>query len=185
MSRGDTDLPAPDDDGAARHLCGVALPQAVLEATDGRQRRLDTLQTRSVVFVYPGIGGPGDDELLEEWTAIPGARGCTAEACSFRDELEAFEGLAAEVLGLSGQSAADQRRHVGELALQYPLLSDEQMQLANILALPTFTLDRRRFYKRLTLVVANGRIEAALHPVLPPSAAAVQALEWLRAHPLP
>lgn len=141
---------------------------------------MDRLPTRSVVFVYPGIGGHlGHDARLEEWTAVPGARGCTAEACSFRDELAGFESSAAALFGLSSESTARQREHAGALALPYPLLSDPDFQLETKLGLPTFEFEGVRYFKRLTLVVAEGSVEAALYPVFPPDQAAVQALRWL------
>ena len=171
--------PLPDDDGAADHLGGVPLPPIQLPATDGSHRRLDELPTRSVVFVYPSIGGPGRDDLLAQWTAIPGARGCTPEACSFRDELAGFQSLGVEVFGLSCQPSADQVEYARELKLPYPLLSDESLRLSEALGLPTFEFHGRLFYKRLTLIAAEGTIGAALYPVFPPEDAAAQALDWL------
>ena len=83
------DLPVPEDDGAADHLAGTALPAVTLRASDGTSVRLDELEGRTVVFAYPRTGRPGEPSLGgdEEWDAIPGARGCTPQACSFRDEL--------------------------------------------------------------------------------------------------
>jgi peroxiredoxin len=174
------ELPRPTDDGSADRLPGNRLPAIELPATDGSTRRLDQLPARSVVFVYPSIGGPGREELLEDWTAIPGARGCTPEACSFRDELAEFDALGVSVFGLSGQAASEQVDHVSELQLPYPLLSDESLQLSETIELPTFEFDGRRFYKRLTLILSDAAIEAALYPVFPPDKGAAQALEWLR-----
>jgi len=51
--------PPPEDDGAADHLDGTPLPPIRLPESDGRDRRLDELPTRFIVFVYPSIGGPG------------------------------------------------------------------------------------------------------------------------------
>lgn len=174
------DLPRPADDGSADHLAGARLPAVELPATDGSPRRLDQLPARSVVFVYPSIGGPDREELLEDWTAIPGARGCTPEACGFRDELGEFDALGVSVFGLSGQAASEQADHVRDLNLTYPLLSDESLRLSDAIELPTFEFDGRRFYKRLTLILGDGAIEAALYPVFPPDQAADQALRWLR-----
>ncbi len=181
--RSSVELPAPDDDGAAVHLPGTRLPEVEFAATHGRRVRLDQRQGRCVMFVYPGIGGPGSDDLLEEWTAIPGARGCTQEACAFRDELSGFRAAGVDVFGLSSQSSAGQREHAERLHLPYPLLSDERLELADALGLPSFDFHGRRFYKRLTLVIAERVIEAALYPVFPPDAAAAQALSWIREHP--
>lgn len=177
-------LPAPEDDGAARHLPGSRLPSLELPSSDGGTVGLSKLPTPSVVFVHPGIGGHlGRDAQLEEWTALPGARGCTAEACSFRDELAAFDAAGVAVFGLSAEPAERQREHAQRLGLPYPLLSDAGLELAENPGFPTFEFDSVRYFKRLTLVIAGGSIEGALYPVFPPHQAAAQALGWLRGHP--
>jgi peroxiredoxin len=172
------ELPPPEDDGATAHLPGAQLPAIGLPSTDGGAVALSDLVTRTVVFVYPSIGGI-DDTLLEEWTAIPGARGCTPEACGFRDQLGSFRSARVEVLGLSGQPAGQQRDAVDRLRLPYPLLSDERLQFANALGLPTFEFHGRTYFKRVTLIVSRGTVETALYPVFPPDQAAEQALDWL------
>ena len=52
-------IPAPEDDGAARHLAGMALPDIALPATDGTQVSLAKVSGRVVVFAYPRTGVPG------------------------------------------------------------------------------------------------------------------------------
>jgi hypothetical protein len=52
------DLPVPEDDGAADHLLDAVVPSVGLRATTG-------------------------EELPPGWNAIPGARGCTLEACGW------------------------------------------------------------------------------------------------------
>src|SRR5690349_9695420 len=79
------DLPRPEDDGAADHLPGTKVPHLRLPGTAGEKIRIDALGTgRTVLYVYPLTGRPGTD-LPEGWDSIPGARGCTPEACGFRD----------------------------------------------------------------------------------------------------
>ena len=103
-----SDLPVPEDDGAADHLKGAPLPPVALAATDGPAVRLDELPGLSVVFAYPRTGRPGEEPPGGEagWNAIPGARGCTPEACSFRDELARFPAIGVRVFGLSTQDTA-------------------------------------------------------------------------------
>lgn len=171
-------LPAPHDDGFADHLPGLPLPAITLVSTAGDRVALNELITRTVVFVFPSIGGI-DDALLDEWTAVPGARGCTPEACAFRDRLGSFRSHRVHVVGLSGQPADQQRDAVERLDIPYPLLSDERLELPASLRLPTFAFRGQRYFKRVTLVVSGGRIEAALYPVFPPDEAAEEALIWL------
>ena len=172
------DLAEPTDDGAADHLPGARLPALTLPTTTG-QIRVDQLGDLAVVFVYPSIGMA--PELLAEWTDVPGARGCTAEACSFRDLRHEFARSGAAVLGLSGQSSVAQASFAERLTLPYPLVSDERMALAELLELPTFEFHGRSYYKRLTLIVRREIVCAAIYPVFPPDAAAAQALDWLKA----
>ena len=100
-----SDLPAPEDDGAADHLVGLAMPAITLAATSGERVALDELGPgRTVLYFYPLSGKPGVD-LPDGWDAIPGARGCTPEACGFRDHhAELRAAGAAAVFGLSSQS---------------------------------------------------------------------------------
>jgi peroxiredoxin len=51
------------------------------------------------------------------------------------------------------------------------------------LGLPTFDFHGKVYFKRITLIVSEGRIEAALYPVFPPDKAADQALAWLAENP--
>ena len=86
------DLPAPQDDGAARHLTGMTLPSLVLKATDGSQVDLSKLPGRTVIYIYPRTGVPGQP-LPEGWNEIPGARGCTPQSCGFRDHFSELKRL--------------------------------------------------------------------------------------------
>jgi peroxiredoxin len=175
------DLPAPEDDGAAGHLAGAQLPAIALAASDGSEVRLDALRGRSVVFAYPRTGRPDEEPLGGEaaWNAIPGARGCTPQACSFRDEHARFAQLDVRVFGMSTQPPADQSETARRLHLPYPLLSDERLELARALRLPTFEVEGVTMLKRHTLFLRDGAIERVQYPVFPPDGAAEAALRSL------
>src|SRR5947207_14419828 len=53
------DLPVPQDDGAAQHLTGFRLPDVTLAATDAALVNLSKLKGRTIVYVYPPTGRPG------------------------------------------------------------------------------------------------------------------------------
>lgn len=177
------DLPRPVDDGAADHVPGRPVPQLSLPATTGTTIALDALGSgRTILYVYPLTGRP-DTDLPDGWDAIPGARGCTSEACDFRDHhLELRAAGAAQVFGISGQDTDYQRELVDRLRLPFAMLSDTELALAARLVLPTFTAGGMRLYKRLTLVLHNGVVEHAFYPVFPPNEHAQQVLAWLHAH---
>jgi len=118
--------------------------------------------------------------LPDGWDAIPGARGCTPQACDFRDHHGALLAAGAgAVYGLSSQSTADQCEAVERLHLPFPLLSDVGLLLATALDLPTFSAGGRRLFRRITLVVSQGRVEHVFYPVHPPGAHAGEVLSWL------
>jgi peroxiredoxin len=179
-----TDLPRPTDDGAANHLVGIAMPKVSLRSTSGRLVSLSELPApRTVIYCYPMTGVPGKP-LPENWDAIPGARGCTPQACNFRDHNQEFLQLSAEVFGLSTQTTEYQREMAERLHLPFEVLSDADFQLCDALRLPTFVVAGTRLLKRLTLVVRGGRIEQVFYPVFPTNASADQVLQWLRDHPV-
>lgn len=173
-------LPVPEDDGAASHLPGAAVPRIPLPATTGGTVDLAARSTAApvVVFAYPRTGRPGIDPP-PGWDEIPGARGCTPEACSFRDLMAEFAAAGAEVYGLSTQDTGYQQEAAWRLALPYPLVSDESLAFTRALRLPTFEVSGMVLLRRLTLVLRDGRIERVLYPVFPPDRAAADALAVL------
>ena len=173
------DLPVPEDDGAADHLPGMELPALALPSTAGGELRLDQVEGLTVLFCYPRTGRP-EEELPPGWNAIPGARGCTPEACGFRDRDEQFAELGARVLALSTQESAYQHELAERIQLPFPVLSDERLQLVDALRLPTFEISGWTLTKRLTLVIRDGRIEHVFYPVFPPDSHAAEVLRWLR-----
>jgi peroxiredoxin len=174
------DLPVPTDDGACAHLVGLAVPPLALPATDGRQVALATLPGRTIVYCYPRTGRP-DQELPTGWNAIPGARGCTPEACGFRDHHAELAALGAAVFGLSTQDTAYQQEAAEHLHLPFALLSDAELRFVTALRLPTFEVDGMALINRLTLVLRDGVIEHVFYPVFPPDTHAEAVLAWLAA----
>lgn len=177
------DLPVPENDGACDHLMGHSLPAVTLHATSGRAVDLGALRGRNVLYCYPRTGQP-DVALPGGWDRIPGARGCTPEACNFRDHHAELRALGvAEVFGLSTQDTAYQKEAATRLELTFELLSDNQLAFANALKLPTFIADGMTLVKRVTMVIDDAKITKFFYPVFPPDQAAETALAWLKANP--
>ena len=175
------DLPVPVDDGAAKHLTGLALPDVTLAATDGAKVNLSRLAGRTVVYIYPRTGRPGQ-AMPTGWNGIPGARGCTPQSCSFRDHFDELRGLGVRQLyGLSTQDSDYQREVVERLHLPFAILSDADFALQRALRLPTFEVDGMVLLKRMALVIDDGRITKAFYPVFPPDRSAAEVVAWLRA----
>ena len=176
------DLPVPVDDGACDHLAGMRLPAIALPSTAGGTVELAALAGAAVVYCYPRTGRP-DEESPAGWNAIPGARGCTPQSCAYRDHHAELAALEARVFGLSTQTTAYQREAVARLGLPFPLLSYAELAFARALRLPTFEVAGMTLIKRLTLIVADGRIERVFYPVFPPDADAGRVVVWLQEHP--
>ena len=132
-----------------------------------------------MLFCYPRTGRP-DQELPPGWSSIPGARGCTPEACGFRDRHERFADLGVRVLALSTQDTDYQREMAERLKLPFEVLSDADLRLVRALNLPTLEVQGWTLLKRLTLVIRDGEIEHVFYPVFPPDTHAGEVLDWLR-----
>jgi len=117
----------------------------------------------------------------ESWDAIPGARGCTPQVCSFRDLYQALiEAGADQIFGLSTQDTDYQKEAVERLHLSYSLLSDDKLLLSRALRLPTFDFAGMTLIKRLTLIIDKGVISKVFYPVFPPDQSANETLDWLK-----
>ena len=174
-----TKIPPPEDDGAAVHLVGMAMPRVRLSATDGGVVDVGDLVGLSVIFFYPMTGRPGVP-LPEGWDEIPGARGCTPQSCAFRDEYSGLlqHGVSA-VFGISTQSTDYQKEAWARLHLPYPLLSDEKLQLTKALNLPTMQVADMMLIKRITLVLKDNVIQKIFYPIFPPDKNAADVIQFL------
>jgi len=169
-------IPAPKDDGAAKHLASMKLPDLALPAITGAAVNLAKLKGRTVVYIYPRTGVPGVD-APPGWDDIPGARGCTPQSCGFRDHFGELKRLGvAQLYGLSTQDTAYQQEAATRLHLPFAILSDEKLAFTKALQLPTFTTSGMTLLKRMALVIDDGVISKAFYPVFPPNKNA-----WLQA----
>jgi peroxiredoxin len=166
-------------DGDLAGVTGRALPALRLESTGGPVALTELAADLLVLFVYPHATGlPGAP--VAGWDLIPGARGCTAQSCAFRDEHARLSALGATVAGLSVQTVAEQREFAARVGLTYPLISDPERRLAAALGLPTFAAGGRAFYERLALIAVQGRVGKVFHPVPEPERNAAEVADWLK-----
>lgn len=156
-----------------------------LPGSSGRGIRLGRLSGLAIVFVHPAMGPPDQEPSggLEAWNAIPGARGCSPQACGYRDRHAELIALGVRLFGLSSQPSHEQREAAARLGLPFELVSDRELALSRRLRLPTFESGGRIFLRRATLVVLDGRIERVFYPVVPPDRDAERVLDWLTSGP--
>ncbi len=118
---------------------GDKAPDFTLPAQSGEAVRLkDRLGERVVVLYFY----PRDD-----------TRGCTAEACAFRDSHEVFAEAGAEVIGVSSDSVGRHAAFAGRHELPFTLLSDQDGRVRKLYGVPavlgllpgrvTYVIDRQ------------------------------------------
>ena len=170
-------LPVPEDDGAAKHLPGSDMVELSLSSTSGKLEPLSEASKYTVLYVYPMTGRPAV-ALPDGWEAIPGARGCTPQSCSFRDHYADLQTWQVRLFGLSTQSTTYQQEAKKRLHLPFDLLSDQGLELKEQMDLPTFTVEDMELYKRLTLILKGRQIVKVFYPVFPPDKNAADVLNW-------
>ena len=168
------------DDGGSDHLLNSTLPDISLPNQDGVHLKINRNDLfRIVLYCYPRTGHP-NKPLPENWNNIPGATGCTAQTCSFRDCYEEFIKLNAIPIGLSTQSINDIREMTSRLMIPYDVLSDEKLIFLKQMKLPTFEIDSNVYIKRLTLIVEKSKIKHVFYPIFPPHEHINEVLKWLK-----
>ena len=94
---------------------GTQAPDFTLKDAAGRETALADYRGKNViVYFYPEAATPG----------------CTTEACDFRDSLESLQGKGYDVLGVSPDAPEKLAAFTGDFALTFPLLSDEDHDVA-------------------------------------------------------
>ncbi len=175
-----TNLPIPEDDGLCDHLLGLKLPELELPNQDGNLLKLNRNDTfRLVLYCYPMTGNP-KKLLPENWDSIPGARGCTPQTCTFRDNYDKFIEFNALPVGISSQSIDDIKEMVLRLNIPYDILSDKNLVLTKKIKLPTFSIGKKTFIKRLTLIIEKSLIKHVFYPIFPPDKHIFEVLDWLK-----
>ena len=117
---------------------GDQAPDFSLKTTTGDTFRLSEQRGRSIVlYFYPKDDTPG----------------CTAEACSFRDQYEEFQDLGAEVVGVSSDDEASHQKFTQKHRLPFPLLADAGGKVRKLYEVP-----------RALLGLLPGRVTFVIDP---------------------
>lgn len=102
---------------------GSKIPSFSLKDQNGMEFNIDSVigKNKLVIYFYPKDDTPG----------------CTKQACTFRDQFEAFKDENALVIGISGQSVESHKAFAEKNRLSFTLLSDENNVVRNLFAVPT------------------------------------------------
>jgi peroxiredoxin Q/BCP len=95
---------------------GEAAPEFNLPSTTGEMVSLADFRGKQEVVLY---FYPKDD-----------TRGCTIEACSFRDNIASVQSRGVALLGVSPDSVDSHQKFTDKFSLNFPLLADEGANLA-------------------------------------------------------
>lgn len=172
------DLPVPVDDGACNHLLGTRLPSVMLTDISGSSIDIGSIEGIVAIFFYPMVGRP-DSPPMTGWNDIPGARGCTPQSCSYRDNYSRFEKPGIKLFGISSQPLVDQKEAHQRLKLPFELLNDSEFVLTKLMGLPTFEYKKMTYIKRITIIVENGIIKKTFYPVFPPDENVIDVIKWI------
>ena len=94
---------------------GRKAPAFSLKDQHGNTHRLSDYEGRPVIlYFYPKDDTPG----------------CTKQACAFQSHLPTFKPARATVLGVSGQGESSKAKFAAKYDLTFPLLADEDYQVA-------------------------------------------------------
>ena len=122
---------------------GDTIPYFELKDQQGELFKSNSVigQKPAVVYFYPKDETPG----------------CTAEACSFRDNYEDFMELGAEVIGISSDSIGSHKGFAQRHRLPFILLADTKKKVQRLFQLPKILFGL--YTKRITFVVdASGTV---------------------------
>jgi len=170
-------LPQPDDDGKSDHLVGITIPSITLTSTKGMIdiSKIDTQYT--VLYFFPMMAVP-EKTLPSGCNDIPGARGCTPQNITINEHIKDLQKYGVRIWGVSTQSIDE----LTELSLlrkfSQPLISDSSLKFQENLQIPTFHVESKTMYKRLTLIAKNSKIVKIFYPVFPPDKHIFEILKW-------
>lgn len=156
-------------------LTGKRLPALELQWMPGAWLDLRTLGSRPLVLYCQ----PGVDQGARGAATQLGAD--TAESRAFAARSLELTAMGCRVVSVSAQSATHQLEIATREAQPHIMLSDDRLELAEEIGLPTFEHDGVCLYERLTLIARDGRVEKVFYPIADVTAHAAEVVEWLRA----
>ena len=173
------DLPIPQDDGTTQHLLGRNIPEISLQSSTGHSLDVSKINHKfTILYFFPMMVTPGENLPLG-WNNIPGARGCTPQNIVISKYNKDLQKYNATVVGISTQSIDELRKLSVLRKLSQLLMSDNELKFQDKLNIPTFNVENKTMYKRLTLIVKDSKIIKVFYPIFPPDEHVFEIMEWL------
>lgn len=126
---------------------GDIAPQFTAPTTSGSNLSLNDIVSKKhvVLYFYPKDDTPG----------------CTKEACSFRDNLQAVKELGAEIIGVSVDDVQSHKRFTDKYHLPFTLVSDADKRISTAYGV---LKDPGTYTNRVTFLIRKGGKVAKIFP---------------------
>ena len=176
-------LPQPENDGACDHLLGKMTPNILLPSTSGDSLDACTVDTKFVIMYFFPMMAVSEKSLPAGWNDVPGARGCTPQNISIHEHKDDLLKYGATPIGISTQLIEDLSKISSMRGFSQTIMSDNSLKFKEKLGIPTFQVENKTMYKRLTLILQESKIIKVFYPVFPPDKHIFEILEWLENNP--
>jgi len=173
------DLSIPQDDGTTKHLLGMSMPEITLQSSTGHSLNVNKIDHKfTILYFFPMMWIPGKNLPLG-WNNIPGARGCTPQSITINEHKDDLLKYDAKPIGVSTQSIDELIQLSSLRNFSQPLISDNNLKFQEALSIPTFSVENKIMYKRLTLIIQQSKIIKVFYPIFPSDKHIFKILEWL------
>ena len=172
-------LPVPHDDGACNHLLGMMVPKVRLNSTKARMLELSSIDSEFLILYFFPMMFTSENLLPINWNKIPGARGCTPQNITVNNNIDKILYYKATIIGISTQPIEELTKISRKRKFTQIILSDPELKLKANLNLPTFRIDEKIMYKRITLIIKKSKIIKVFYPIFPPDKHIFEIIKWL------
>ena len=162
----------------------------ICDIDNHRVRRLD-LKSGEISTVagngaegYSGDGGPALEASLNQpyevrFDKAGNSRGCTPQNITINEHKDDLLKYDATSVGISTQPIDELTKLSSLRKFSQPILSDNSLKFQENLNIPTFQVENKTMYKRLTLILKESKVIKVFYPVFPPDKHIFEILEWL------
>jgi peroxiredoxin Q/BCP len=117
-------------------VVGASAPDVTATDQDGKTVNFKDIYAKgpTLVYFYPKADTPG----------------CTKQACSIRDDWSALQAKGIQVIGVSGDTATDQKAFIEKYKLPFTLIADADFKVADAFGSP--------HRQRISFLIKDGKV---------------------------